>query len=321
MSTKLEQLKTMTSVVADTGDINAIATYRPEDATTNPSLILKAAQMAEYQQLLQESCAQAMSSSSNASIADACDQVAVGFGCEILELIPGVISTEVDARLSFDTEATITRANKLIDLYREQGVEKSRVLIKIAATWEGIQAVKALQKKGINCNVTLVFNLAQAAAAAEAGAHLISPFVGRIYDWYKARSENGFANAELDPGVMSVSSIYDYYKSHDYNTIVMGASFRNTGQIEALAGCDKLTISPGLLAELESDNDVLERKLSSDKLKNKAEKRHYAPSNFRLEMNNDAMATEKLAEGIRLFIRDQVALEDRLTLIVKGQAR
>lgn len=319
MRTKLEQLKTMTSVVADTGDINAIATYHPEDATTNPSLILKAVQMPEYKQLVQEICAQA-NASSNHSIADVCDQVAVRLGCEILKLIPGVISTEVDARLSFDTQATIARATKLIDLYAQQGVSKSQVLIKIAATWEGIQAVKALQEEGINCNVTLVFNLAQAAAAADAGAYLISPFVGRIYDWYKARGEDNFASAELDPGVMSVSSIYDYYKFNGYSTIVMGASFRNTDQIEALAGCDKLTISPSLLAELESDNDVLQRKLSNDKPKNNAEKRHYGPSNFRLEMNNDAMATEKLAEGIRLFIRDQVALEDRLTPIIEGQA-
>jgi len=244
----------------------------------------------------------------------------VRFGCEILQLIPGVISTEVDARLSFDTEATIAQANRLIDLYQQQGVAKNRVLIKIAATWEGIQAAKALQKKGINCNLTLLFNLAQAAAAADAGAHLISPFVGRIHDWYKQRSENGIGSAELDPGVISVSSIYDYYKSHGYNTIIMGASFRNTEQIEALAGCDKLTISPGLLAELEAESGELERKLSSDKLDNNTEKRNYGPSNFRLDINNDAMASEKLAEGIRLFIRDQVALEDMLTPIIKGQA-
>ncbi|MDF1832651.1 MAG: transaldolase [Porticoccaceae bacterium] len=320
MNTKLEQLKTMTSVVADTGDINAIATYQPEDATTNPSLILKAAQMPAYQQLLQESC-RVTGSNSNNAITDACDQVAVRFGCEILKLIPGVISTEVDARLSFDTEATIARANKLVDLYEQQGVEKNRVLIKIAATWEGIQAVKALQKKSINCNVTLVFNLAQAAAAADAGAHLISPFVGRIYDWHKARNENGFTSPERDPGVISVSSIYDYYKSHEYNTIVMGASFRNTDQIEALAGCDKLTISPNLLAELEADKNPLERRLSRDKLNNNIEKRHYGPSNFRLDMNNDAMATEKLAEGIRLFIRDQVTLEDKITPIITGQGK
>jgi transaldolase len=319
MNTKLEQLKKMTSVVADTGDINAIATYHPEDATTNPSLILKAAQMPEYQQLLQETCAQTNSSSRD-PIADACDRVAVRFGCEILQLIPGVVSTEVDARLSFDTEATIARANKLIELYQQQGVEKNRVLIKIAATWEGIQAANALQNKGINCNLTLLFNLAQAAAAADAGAYLISPFVGRIHDWYKARSENGIASGALDPGVISVSSIYDYYKCHSYNTIIMGASFRNTEQIEALAGCDKLTISPALLAELDAENGKLERKLSSDKLNNNTAKRNYGPSNFRLDINNDAMASEKLAEGIRLFIRDQVALENMLTPIIKGQA-
>lgn len=318
MSTKLQQLKTMTSVVADTGDINAIATYQPEDATTNPSLILKAAQMPEYQQLLQDTCAQARSS--NNTLADACDRVAVRFGCEILQLIPGVISTEVDARLSFDTDATIAQANKLIDLYQQQGVGKDRVLIKMAATWEGIQAAKTLQKNGINCNLTLLFNLAQAAAAADAGAHLISPFVGRIHDWYKQRSENGIGSAELDPGVISVSSIYDYYKSHGYDTIIMGASFRNTGQIEALAGCDKLTISPALLADLEADTGDLQRKLSTEQLDNKSAKLNYRASDFRLDINNDAMASEKLAEGIRLFIRDQLALEEMLTPILKGQA-
>ncbi|RLA41685.1 MAG: transaldolase [Gammaproteobacteria bacterium] len=318
MSTKLQQLKTMTSVVADTGDINAIATYQPEDATTNPSLILKAAQMPEYQQLLQDTCAQARSS--NNTLADACDRVAVRFGCEILQLIPGVISTEVDARLSFDTDATIAQANKLIDLYQQQGVGKDRVLIKMAATWEGIQAAKTLQKNGINCNLTLLFNLAQAAAAADAGAHLISPFVGRIHDWYKQRSENGIGSAELDPGVISVSSIYDYYKSHGYDTIIMGASFRNTGQIEALAGCDKLTISPALLADLEADTGDLQRKLSTEQLDNKSAKLNYRASDFRLDINNDVMASEKLAEGIRLFIRDQLALEEMLTPILKGQA-
>ncbi|MBQ0720831.1 MAG: transaldolase [Gammaproteobacteria bacterium] len=319
MSTKLQQLKTMTSVVADTGDINAIATYQPEDATTNPSLILKAAQMPEYQQLLQETCAQ-VSPNSDDPIADACDRVAVGFGCEILKLIPGVVSTEVDARLSFDSEASIARAHKLIDLYQQQGIAKERVLIKIAATWEGIQAAKALQKAGIRCNLTLLFNLAQAAAAADAGAHLISPFVGRIHDWYKQRSENAMPCAELDPGVISVSSIYDYYKSHGYKTIIMGASFRNTGQIEALAGCDKLTISPGLLANLEADTGDLQRQLGANNLANKTAKLNYAASNFRLDINNDAMASEKLAEGIRLFIRDQLALEQMLTPIMKGQA-
>jgi len=319
MSTKLQQLKTMTSVVADTGDINAIATYQPEDATTNPSLILKAAQMPEYQQLLQETCTQ-INSNSPDPIADACDRVAVRFGCEILQLIPGVVSTEVDARLSFDTEATIARADKLITLYQQQGINKGRVLIKMAATWEGIQAAKALQKKGVNCNLTLLFNLTQAAAAADAGAYLISPFVGRIHDWYQSHSENGIASAALDPGVMSVSSIYDYYKSHAYKTVIMGASFRNIGQIEALAGCDKLTISPALLAELDAESGELERKLSTDTLDNDTAKRHYGASDFRLDINNDAMASEKLAEGIRLFIRDQVALEQVLSPMLKGRA-
>ncbi len=319
MSTKLTQLKTMTSVVADTGDINAIASYQPEDATTNPSLILKAAQMPEYQQLLRDSCAPSGPSDRD-TLAQACDQIAVRFGCEILKLIPGVVSTEVDARLSFDSDATIARAHHLIELYQQQGIAKERVLIKIAATWEGIQAVKALQKEGIRCNLTLLFNLAQAAAAADAGAHLISPFVGRIHDWYKQRSDQGIGSGENDPGVISVSGIYDYYKSHGYSTIIMGASFRNTGQIEALAGCDKLTISPALLAELEADSGPLKRKLSSEPDNEQPTKLRYEANNFRLNISNDAMANEKLAEGIRLFIRDQLALEEMIMPIIKGRA-
>ncbi len=319
MSTKLAQLKTMTSVVADTGDINAIATYQPEDATTNPSLILKAAQMPEYQQLLRESCVQTDASNGD-PVALACDQIAVRFGCEILKLIPGVVSTEVDARLSFDTAATIARAQRIIELYQQQGIAKERVLIKIAATWEGIQAVKALQKEGIRCNLTLLFNLAQAVAAADAGAHLISPFVGRIHDWYKQRSDQGIGSGESDPGVISVSGIYDYYKSHGYSTIIMGASFRNTGQIEALAGCDKLTISPALLADLEADSGTLQRKLSSEQLDKQSPKQSYEASSFRLNLSNDAMANEKLAEGIRLFIRDQLALEELIIPMIKGRA-
>lgn len=316
MTTKLQQLKTMTSVVADTGDINSIAAYRPEDATTNPSLILKAAQMPEYRPLLAEICAQAQVNNAD-PITEACDQLAVRFGCEILKLVPGVVSTEVDARLSFDTEATIERGQKLIDLYQRQGIKKDRVLIKIASTWEGIQAAKILQKQGISCNLTLLFNLAQAAAAADAGAHLISPFVGRIHDWYKQHNNRAIDNA--DPGVISVKNIYDYYKSNNYKTIIMGASFRNTQQIEALAGCDKLTISPALLAELDTDTGPLERKLSRDKLSNNIPKLDYKAAGFRLNINNDAMACDKLSEGIRLFIRDQMALEDLLGKIIKEQ--
>ncbi len=331
MNTKLDALKTMTSVVADTGDINAIATYRPEDATTNPSLIFKAAQMPEYQQLVMDACAQARKKSDN-PIIDASDQLAVRFGCEILKLIPGVISTEVDARLSFDTAATVERALKLINLYQEQGINKDRVLIKIASTWEGIEAAKTLQKRGINCNLTLLFNLDQAAAAADAGAYLISPFVGRIYDWYKQRAENGYIDPAQDPGVSSVKTIYNYYKTHSYSTIVMGASFRNTGQIEALAGCDKLTISPALLDQLSAENGTLKRQLSPENIgrtfeeESTQEKEHTVEklsrnaADFRLAINNDAMACEKLSDGIRLFIRDQIALEALLGNIIEGHA-
>jgi len=311
MSNKLTQLKSMTDVVADTGDIEAIRQFQPVDATTNPSLMLKAAQMPQYQHLLDESLAQA-----DHHIENACDHLAVALGCEIVKLVPGRVSTEVDARLSFDTQAMIDKAQHLIVLYEAAGVDKSRILIKLASTWEGIKAAEALEVAGINTNLTLLFSFTQAAAAAEAGAFLISPFVGRILDWYKANTEQSNYTGETDPGVLSVRAIYQYYKQHSYPTIVMGASFRNTGEIEALAGCDRLTISPALLQELSDDNGELPQKLSAESSTNNSgepiEKQHYNEAEFRLAMNQDAMATEKLAEGIRNFIVDQLKLEDLL---------
>ena len=259
MSNKLEQLKLISDVVADTGDIEAIRRYQPLDATTNPSLLFKAAQMPQYSALVKESLA------GSASIGEAADKIGVAIGCEILKIVPGKVSTEVDARLSFDTQASIAKAHRLINLYAAAGIDKSRVLIKLAATWEGIRAAEKLQKDGINCNLTLLFSFSQAAACADAGAFLISPFVGRILDWYKANTaQKDYAPFE-DPGVISVTRIYNYYKAQGYNTVVMGASFRNLGEIEALAGCDRLTISPDLLAALEADTGALERVLAPGK--------------------------------------------------------
>lgn len=244
MSTKLEQLRALTTVVADTGDIEAISKYKPEDATTNPSLILKAAQIAEYAPLIEQAIAYAKAQSDNKEqqVQDTCDMLAVNIGKEILNVIPGRISTEVDARLSYDTEGSIAKARQLIKMYNDAGITNDRILIKLASTWEGIRAAEVLEKEGINCNLTLLFSFAQARACAEAGVYLISPFVGRIMDWYKAKEGRDFEAAE-DPGVISVTSIYNYYKEHGYNTVVMGASFRNTGEILELAGCDRLTIS------------------------------------------------------------------------------
>ena len=303
MSNKLEQLKQMSDVVADTGDIEAIKRYQPLDATTNPSLLYKAAQLEQYKPLL----ANALGAASD--IADAADKLAVAIGCEILKVIPGRISTEVDARLSFDTAASIEKAKKLIGLYEAAGIGKERVLIKLASTWEGIRAAESLQKDGINCNLTLLFSFSQAAACADAGAFLISPFVGRILDWYKANTDKKEYAPMEDPGVVSVTKIYNYYKQHDYETVVMGASFRNTGELEALAGCDRLTISPQLLGELEADNGKLERVLSPAKMGSAMDKVIETEAQFRFSNNEDAMATEKLAEGIRNFVKDQVALE------------
>jgi transaldolase len=315
MSNKLDQLKTMTDVVADTGDIEAIERFKPLDATTNPSLILKAAQLEKYATLLAaaKKVGDKHHGSSSQKLAAAGDYLAVAIGCEILKLVPGRVSTEVDSRLSFNTSATVEKARKLIDLYQQNGVSKDRVLIKIASTWEGIKAAEILEKEGINCNLTLLFGFAQAAACAEAGITLISPFVGRILDWYKADTgKDSYPPAE-DPGVISVSEIYRYYKKNDYQTIVMGASFRNIGEIEQLAGCDRLTISPQLMAELEADTGLLERKLSPDDAANTLPFQTFNENEFRWSMNENAMATEKLAQGIRAFTADQIQLEQLLS--------
>lgn len=314
MSSVLKQLREMTTVVADTGEIDAIKKFRPVDATTNPSLLLKAAQIPEYKVYLEQAVEFAKAQSDNAEqqLEDAADQLAVLIGKEINALIPGRISTEVDARLSFDTEKTVAKALRLIDLYEQAGISKDRVLIKIASTWEGIKAAEQLEKQGINCNLTLLFSFAQARACAEAGVYLISPFVGRILDWHKANGEKQSFTGEEDPGVISVRSIYQYYKEHGYNTVVMGASFRNTDEIMALAGCDRLTIAPALLEELDSIEQTLPRALAFDgEIKDKPEQ--MTESQFRWEHNEDPMATQKLAEGISNFAKDQVKLEKLLT--------
>ena len=305
MTSKLEQLKQFTTVVADTGDLDAIARLQPVDATTNPSLLLKAAALPRYADLLSQAVG-----AGQGDLGLACDHFAVAVGQEILKVIPGRISTEVDARLSFDTEATLRRAERLIGLYEQAGIGRERVLIKIASTWEGIRAAEQLEKAGVQTNLTLLFAFAQAQACADAGVFLISPFVGRIYDWYKKAEGRDFAGAE-DPGVQSVSRIYDYYKANGYDTVVMGASFRNLGQIEALAGCDRLTISPDLLQKLAEDDGALSRQLNPGATSQP--RQSLDESAFRWALNEDAMATEKLAEGIRLFARDQEKLEALLT--------
>ncbi|RQW64608.1 transaldolase [Vibrio viridaestus] len=312
MSTKLAQLRKLTTVVADTGEIDAIKKYQPEDATTNPSLILKAAQIPEYAKFIDEAVAWAKSQSDDKAqqLEDTGDMLAVTIGKEILKSIPGRISTEVDARLSFDTEKTIEKAHKLIKMYNDAGITNDRILIKIASTWEGIRAAEVLEKEGINCNLTLLFSFAQARACAEAGAFLISPFVGRIMDWYKAKEGKEFEPSE-DPGVHSVTRIYNYYKEHGYKTIVMGASFRNIGEIIELAGCDRLTISPQLLQQLEDADGVLEAKLTPT-TDIKSAPTLMTHSEFLWEHNSDAMAVEKLAEGIRNFAADQGKLEEMI---------
>lgn len=311
MKSKLDQLKAMTDVVADTGDIEAIARFEPMDATTNPSLLLKAAALPHYGKLLDQAKAWATvkGGSNTELLANCCDRFAVDVGKEILAIIPGRISTEVDARLSFDTQATVARAHKLIGLYEEAGIDRERILIKTASTWEGIQAAKQLEQEGINCNLTLLFGFGQAVACADAGVFLISPFVGRILDWYKANTDLTVTTPQDDPGVQSVSAIYNFYKQHGYNTVVMGASFRNTQQIEALAGCDRLTISPGLLEELAADNTELPRQLSASSATSEHPKHSPSEARFRYDLNEDAMATEKLSEGIRNFVIDQIKLE------------
>ncbi|MBY4677897.1 transaldolase [Marinobacterium arenosum] len=314
MMNQLEQLKQMTVVVADTGDIDAIRQFTPEDATTNPSLLLKAAALDEYRPLLgrAKQWALAQNNGGDTLLHDMTDAFAVLIGCQILQLIPGRISTEVDARLSFDCEATLARARKLIRLYEENGIGRERVLVKIASTWEGIQAARELEREGINCNLTLLFSQTQAAACADAGAYLISPFVGRILDWYKAQQPEQDFSGAADPGVRSVSAIYRYFKTHGYNTIVMGASFRNTDEILSLAGCDRLTIAPPLMEQLAASNAPLSRQLGGEQ---RSEDSRHEPSEheFRWLMNEDAMATEKLAEGIRKFAADQVLLEQLLS--------
>jgi len=309
----LEQLKKITTVVADTGDIDSIARYKPTDATTNPSLLLKAAQMPQYNHLVRAAVEYAMdrSDSRETRALDMMDRLAVDFGIEILKIIPGRISTEVDARLSFDTDSTVARAEKIIGMYQDAGIAKDRVLIKIASTWEGVRAADILERRGIHCNLTLMFSIAQAVAAAEAGATLISPFVGRIMDWYKkAEGVEGYQPAD-DPGVRSVTRIYNYYKRHGFHTVVMGASFRNSGEILQLAGCDLLTIAPSLMQELEDTEGELVRYLDADKARQMdIEPMPMHESAFRWMMNEDAMATEKLAEGIRNFTADTLKLED-----------
>lgn len=307
MPSKLDQLKAMTVVVADTGDMAAIEAFRPTDCTTNPTLILKAAEMPAYRPLVEEAVhwAKGQSLPAEQRVMAACDRLAVTFGTELSRRVPGRVSTEVDADLSFDTARTVEKARRIIADYQSRGVGRERILIKIAATWEGIRAAEILQKDGIDCNLTLLFSLEQAVAAAEAGAFLISPFVGRILDWYKKATGQDYT-AETDPGVVSVRSIYAYYKAHGHNTVVMGASFRNLGEIEALAGCDRLTIAPALLDQLAQDQGTLTRALSPDLAAAGPKPARIAvdEARFRWGLNENAMATEKLAEGIRLFAAD-----------------
>ena len=314
MTTQLDSLRSMTVVVADTGDIDAIKKYQPQDATTNPSLILSASALPQYAPLIDEAItySKAQSADKAQQLIDAEDKLAVNIGLEILKIVPGRISTEVDARLSYDTQATVEKARKLIALYNAAGISNDRILIKIASTWQGIRAAEILEKEGINCNLTLLFSEAQARACAEAGVYLISPFVGRILDWYKANTDKKeYAPAE-DPGVISVTKIYNYYKEYGYKTVVMGASFRNVGEIIELAGCDRLTIAPALLKELQENSTALVRKLDY-KGEVKAKPQPLTEAEFYWQHNSDAMAVEKLAEGIRKFAVDQEKLEAMLS--------
>ncbi|ESO98564.1 hypothetical protein LOTGIDRAFT_142681 [Lottia gigantea] len=312
----LDQLKAITTVVADTGDFEAMAKFKPTDATTNPSLILAAAGMKSYQKLIDEAVSYGKEKGSDveAQLSHAMDKVCINFGMEILKIIPGRVSTEVDARLSFDTKAMVEKAKQLISLYKENNVSKERILIKLSSTWEGIQAAKILESEcGIHCNMTLIFNFHQAIACGDVKATLISPFVGRIFDWFVKNTDKKSYEPLEDPGVQSVTKIYNYYKKYGYKTVVMGASFRNTGQIIGLAGCDLLTISPKLLDELSKSNDELQTQLSVESAKSqKIEKVTVDENVFRWELNEDAMATEKLAEGIRKFGVDAVKLENLL---------
>ncbi|MCA0394654.1 MAG: transaldolase [Proteobacteria bacterium] len=310
MPSQLEQLRALSTVVADTGDIDAIARFKPMDATTNPSLLLKAASLPAYAAHLDAALARA-DGRGEAKVADACDRLAVAIGGEILKLVPGRVSTEVDARLSFDTEATIAKAHRLVALYHDAGIGTDRLLIKVASTWEGIRAAERLEREGIHCNLTLLFSFAQAVACAEAGVFLISPFVGRILDWHLANGMATPATPQDDPGVQSVQRIWHYYKRHGYDTVVMGASFRNTGEVLALAGCDRLTISPDLLAALDASDAPVARALEDDGTRS-ARPARLGEAAFRWDHNEDAMATEKLAQGIRNFAADQRKLETML---------
>ena len=312
---QLDELKKYTVVVADTGDFESMRAFTPQDATTNPSLILQAAEKPQYRHLIDQAIAEHKGSALTgpALLDSVIDRVLILFGKEILKIVPGRVSTEVDARLSFDTEGTVAKARKLIADYAREGIAKERVLIKIASTWEGIKAAEILQKEGINCNLTLLFSMAQAVACAEGGIKLISPFVGRILDWFKASTKKEYTATE-DPGVLSVTEIYHYYKKHGHATEVMGASFRNKGEITELAGCDLLTIAPSLLAELAASDEPLVRKLDpAASAAMDIPKRVYDEKTFRLELNDDAMATEKTAQGIRNFSIDIVKLEKVLS--------
>lgn len=314
MTDKLTALRTMTTVVADTGDIAAMKQYQPQDATTNPSLILSAAQLPQYRPLIDEALAWARSQSSDKTqqLVDATDKLAINIGLEILKLIPGRISTEVDARLSYNTTASIAKARRLIKLYNDAGINNNRILIKLASTWQGIRAAEQLEKDGINCNLTLLFSFAQARACAEAGAYLISPFVGRILDWYKTNSDKKDYAAHEDPGVISVREIYQYYKQHGYPTIVMGASFRNSGEILELAGCDRLTIAPPLLKELSESLGTVTRKLEFTG-QQQPRPAPVSEAEFLWQHNQNPMAVDKLAEGIRKFAIDQEKLEKMIS--------
>lgn len=306
---RLDQLRKLSVVVADTGDIDLIRQFKPQDCTTNPSLILKAAQKPEYAHLVDEAVAFARrkSGTAEARVALACDRIAVNFGEQLLKVVPGRVSTEVDADLSFDAKASLAKARAIIRAYEQRGIDRNRILIKLAATWEGIRVAEQLEKQGINCNLTLLFSFAQAVACAEAGVYLISPFVGRILDWHVKATGQSFT-AETDPGVLSVKRIYEYYKTHGYKTVVMGASFRNTDEIAALAGCDRLTIGPALLEQLAGEERPLPRALDPKAFKRRKPPAPLTQAAFRYRHNEDAMATEKLAEGIRLFATDLAQL-------------
>ncbi|ALA17369.1 MULTISPECIES: transaldolase [unclassified Chelatococcus] len=309
MPSKLDQLRAMTVVVADTGDIEAVRRLKPQDCTTNPTLLLKAVETPAYGHLLDEAIdwGRKQAGSAEAVTAAVCDRLAVSFGTELTQIVPGRVSTEVDADLSFDTEGSIAKARALIAAYEARGVSRDRILIKVASTWEGIRAAEVLQREGIDCNLTLLFSLVQAVACADAGVFLISPFVGRILDWH-VKAGGGPYSAETDPGVGSVRAIYAYYKAHGIKTVVMGASFRNTGEIEALAGCDRLTIGPALMDQLAADEGPLPRRLDPANAGEAPAKMTLDEKSFRFLLNEDAMATEKLSEGIRLFVKDLRAL-------------